>query len=100
MDFSFSGKVALVTGAAHGIGRSICAELSRGGATGGGADILLDDLEATKRACSETGGTCQSGLLDVIDSGAVNELVARIEAECGRLDILANVAGGVLGQVG
>jgi 3-oxoacyl-[acyl-carrier protein] reductase len=100
MDFSFAVKTALVTGAAHGIGRSICVELSRRGANVWAADILAEDLEDTVRACTKTGGTCGAHLVDVTDSAAVIETVSEIERLDGSLDILVNVAGGVLGQVG
>src|SRR5579859_2733298 len=100
MDFSFQGRVALVTGAAHGIGRSICVELSRRGAVVWAADVLPNELTGTEHSCTAAGGTCHSHILDVTDSAAVNALVTRIEAESGSLDILVNVAGGVLGQVG
>jgi len=100
MDSSFEGRVALVTGAAHGIGRSICAELSRRGAQVWAADVLLHDLQETERACADATGMCRAGPLDVTSSDEVDAYVARIEEESGHLDILVNVAGGVLGQVG
>ncbi|HZU13989.1 MAG TPA: SDR family oxidoreductase [Chloroflexota bacterium] len=96
MSFSFTGKVALVTGAAHGIGRSICVELARCGAHVSAADVLRDELETTVDACAAAGGTCRSARLDVTDGAAVH----RLAAEIGPVDILVNVAGGVLGQVG
>jgi len=100
MDFDFSGRVALVTGASHGIGRSICAELSRRGALVSATDVLTTDLEETERACAEAGGACRTHALDVTDSAEVNAFVRQIEAQDGAIDILVNVAGGVLGQTG
>lgn len=70
-----SGKVALVTGTAHGIGAAIAAGLEEDGATVHGVDR----------------DTC-----DVTDAAQVAALVERI----GRVDILVNNAGGVCGQVG
>jgi 3-oxoacyl-[acyl-carrier protein] reductase len=99
MEFSFDGKVALVTGAAHGIGQSICVELSKRGAVVWATDILLDDLSETERVCRDVGvRSCARGL-DVTDDAAVNSVVAEILSEEARIDILVNVAGGVLGQV-
>lgn len=100
MDFDFGGRVVLVTGAAHGIGRSVCVELARRGATVWATDILEDDLAATSLACEEAGGACHTRALDVTNSAQVNAAVAAIERQSGRIDILVNVAGGVLGQVG
>lgn len=55
MPSSFQGRIALVTGAAHGIGRSICVELSRRGATVWAADVLTADLNDTREACVAAG---------------------------------------------
>src|SRR5919206_156673 len=100
MEFSFEGKVALVTGAAHGIGRAICHELSRRGASVWATDVLKGDLAETQRLCRADGGQCHSRELDVTDEDAVNRLVTEILGQEEGIDILVNVAGGVLGQVG
>jgi 3-oxoacyl-[acyl-carrier protein] reductase len=99
MPSSFEGRVALVTGAAHGIGRSICVELCRRGAEVFATDILETDLRETAEACASAGRGCRVAHLDVADSAAVNELVRALSAT-DPVDILVNVAGGVLGQVG
>ena len=99
MEFSFDGKVALVTGAAHGIGQSICVELSKRGAGVWATDVLVDDLTETQRASSDAGGHCNTKGLDVTDEDAVQRVVAEILTQERGIDILVNVAGGVLGQV-
>jgi len=100
MESSFGGKVALVTGAAHGIGRTISRELSTRGAIVWATDVLPEDLAGTERACREAGGQCVGRELDVTDEDAVNVLVADILRLHESIDILVNAAGGVLGQVG
>ncbi len=100
MEFSFEGKVAVVTGAAHGIGRAICVELSRRGAHVWANDILRDDLAATQQACQDAGGRCEVGAVDATQENEVAEFVERVDAAEERIDILVNTAGGVLGQVG
>lgn len=64
-DFDFRGRTAIVTGAAHGIGRSICRELSARGAVVWTADVLPEDLKATEMACVDRGGRCEMRVLDV-----------------------------------
>jgi len=83
------GAVAVVTGAAHGIGRAICAALAREGALVWGCDVLADDLGETARV---TGA--HHRVVDVTDRGAVDGFVA----EVGQVDVLVNCAGGVAGQ--
>lgn len=91
-----AGQVALVTGANKGIGR----ETARGLA-GEGMTVYLGsrDLERGRRAAAELTG---EGLdvrlleLDVTDLGQVDAAAARIDRECGKLDVLVNNAGIVL----
>jgi 3-oxoacyl-[acyl-carrier protein] reductase len=94
------GKVALVTGAAHGIGRAICVELARCGARVWATDVLADELALTAGACGEVGGRCRARELDVADPEQVQAAVGEVVAADGAMDVLVNVAGGVLGQVG
>lgn len=96
----FEGRVALVTGAAHGIGRSICIELARCGARVWATDVLAEDLSRTVGDCVQAGGRCLGRPLDVTLEDQVAGVVDEISAADGAVDILVNVAGGVLGQVG
>ena len=93
------GRAAVVTGAAHGIGRAICVELAREGASVWACDVLARELEETRRTVEAVAaGACRVAALDVRDSEAVTALVARIQATAGRIDALVNSAGGVAGQ--
>jgi 3-oxoacyl-[acyl-carrier protein] reductase len=94
------GRVALVTGAAHGIGRAICVELARCGARVCATDVLAGELDLTAGACAEAGGRCRALPLDVTEERLVRAAVGEVAAGEGAVDILVNVAGGVLGQVG
>ncbi len=93
------GRAAIVTGAAHGIGRAICVELAREGASVWACDVLARELEETRRTVEAVAaGACRVAELDVRDPEAVTALVARIDATAGRIDALVNSAGGVAGQ--
>src|SRR5947209_7572312 len=100
MEFDFAGKVAIVTGAGHGLGRAMCAELSRRGAAIWATDILAEDLAETARVCRGPGGTCEVRSLDITREDAVTAFVAEASSTTGRIEILVNCAGGVQGQVG
>ncbi len=89
----FKDKIAIITGAASGIGRSLGLELSRQGAKLIMADhnpaLLLEAVEAVKKS----GGAAHSVCLDVADFGEVKKMVDDTIAEHGRLDYLFNNAG-------
>jgi NAD(P)-dependent dehydrogenase (short-subunit alcohol dehydrogenase family) len=89
----FSGKVALVTGAARGIGRATAEAFSHAGA----AVVLLDRDDAeVQRVASDIarhGGRALAVAADVADPGAVADAVVRCRDELGRLDVLVNNAG-------
>ena len=94
------GRVAIVTGAAHGIGRAICVELAREGAAVWACDLRAPELEGTRTAVDDVApGACRAAVVDVRDAAAVGAFVARVDAACGRIDALVNTAGGVAGQV-
>ncbi|MFB7245753.1 SDR family oxidoreductase [Streptomyces populi] len=100
-----TGKVALVTGAARGIGRACALAYARAG-----ADLLLTDigddldgvpyplgtrsqLEYTARMCREEGGTVSTAMADVRDLEAVRAVVEGALDRFGRIDVLLNNAG-------
>lgn len=94
MTFDLASRTALVTGAAHGIGRAVCVELARRGASVWAADVLEEGARTTAAEVERAGGRCRPRRLDVTDETGVRALVEEI----GPVDILVNVAGGVLGQ--
>ena len=93
------GETAIVTGAAHGLGRAICVELAREGASVWACDILERELTETRRAVGERAeGPCRATLVDVTDTRRVAAFVDEVAGADGRIDVLVNTAGGVAGQ--
>lgn len=90
LDFSLAGKVALVTGAASGIGAAIAEMYVAKGATVAVVDLKLDAAQAQ---ATKLGGACQAFACDVADPASVRQAVEAVIAEYGRIDILVNSAG-------
>jgi len=101
----FSGKVALITGAAHGQGRATALALAAEGAAIVAFDVARplsypgyamgtpDDLEGLAQACRAAGGDCAAVKGDVRDTNAVARAVETALEGFGRIDILFNNAG-------
>lgn len=84
-------EVALVTGAARGIGAATALKLAAQGYVLWLADLL--DCTETQEAIQAAGGTARIAALDVTDRNAVFDLVAKIETQDGRIDVLVANAG-------
>jgi NAD(P)-dependent dehydrogenase (short-subunit alcohol dehydrogenase family) len=89
----FQGKVALVTGAASGLGAALAAVLAQDGCDIVAADIRADALQAGMPTLLAHGVRARALALDVGHPGAARAAVERCIATMGRLDILVNNAG-------
>ncbi len=105
MEREFTGRVAFITGAAHGQGRATALALARSGARIAALDVAKplsypgyelgsqDDLLALQAACREAGSECLIFEGDVRDDAAITAAVEATVAEFGRIDVLFNNAG-------
>jgi NAD(P)-dependent dehydrogenase (short-subunit alcohol dehydrogenase family) len=91
--FDLTGRVALVTGAAQGLGQAMATALAEAG-----ADLLLVDRNESgaRQTAAMIGGNgrrASVAVADVSDPAQIRELFHRLDVEFGRLDFLGNVAG-------
>lgn len=91
--FNLTGKVALVTGATHGLGMAVAVALAEAGAT-----LVVNGHSKGKMATAieqykNMGIKAHGYLFDVTNQESVIEAIAKIEAEVGNIDILVNNAG-------
>jgi 3-oxoacyl-[acyl-carrier protein] reductase len=87
------GKIAIVTGAARGIGRTIAEALAREGADLALCDCQADWLNDTAAAVQALGRKAMSGAADVGNAAAIEAFVNQVMTQFGRVDILVNNAG-------
>ncbi len=90
---NLAGQVALVTGAARGLGRCIAESLAAAGAKIACIDVNAECLADTVAAIRAAGGTAEPFACDVTQSDRVGEVVDEVVKLWGKLDILVNNAG-------
>ena len=90
---NLQGRVALVTGAAQGIGRAIALALAEVGADIAGGDVNLEGMEATAKEIEALGRKALALKLDVSDPASVREAVGKVYEAWQKIDILVNNAG-------
>ncbi|MGO9107945.1 MAG: 3-oxoacyl-[acyl-carrier-protein] reductase [Thermoguttaceae bacterium] len=88
-----TGRIALVTGAARGLGRCFAIDLAAAGAKVACVDINTETLAQTISAIQAAGGAAHPIAADVTNSQRVDEVVAEVVKLWGGLDILVNNAG-------
>jgi 3-oxoacyl-[acyl-carrier protein] reductase len=89
----FEGKVALVTGAARGIGQAIALKLAQEGANLALCDLQADWLKETREKAEALGSKVSCYSVDVSNAEAVDQAVKQIQEDCGKIDVLVNNAG-------
>jgi NAD(P)-dependent dehydrogenase (short-subunit alcohol dehydrogenase family) len=96
--FDLGGKVAVITGAASGIGQSIALKFAEQGARIAAVDLTRESLADTAAQVRKKGGQLDAFAADVSSAAAVDAAFAAIRGAFGRIDILVNNAG--VGHVG
>ena len=93
-----SGKVALITGAARGIGKALALKFAAEGADIAFTDLVLNDdmaagLEATRKEIEAVGVTCRAYAGNAADFAETEAVVKKIHEDFGHIDVLVNNAG-------
>jgi len=89
----FKGQVALVTGGARGIGKSISLRLAREGVNIAVADVMLDAAQETAKELEGMGVKAMAVEMNVSSGESVAAAIKKVAADMGRIDILVNNAG-------
>jgi 3-oxoacyl-[acyl-carrier protein] reductase len=90
----FEDRIAIITGAARGIGKTVALDLAKGGATIVVADVMdMAAIEETAQEIINAGGKAMPFQVNVTDADQVAAMVKATTSEYGKIDILVNNAG-------
>ena len=89
-----TGKTALITGAARGIGKAIALKFAEEGANIAFTDLVIDENgEATRQEIEAKGVKCQAYASNAADFAQTAEVVQKVHEDFGSIDVLVNNAG-------
>ncbi|MDO8532372.1 MAG: glucose 1-dehydrogenase [Dehalococcoidia bacterium] len=98
--FRLNDRVAIVTGGGRAIGKAIALGMAEAGAHVAVVDIDAKSAEATAQEVRSRGRKALAVATDVTQAGAVRDMVRRVQAEFGKVDVLVNNAGGQVREPG
>lgn len=93
MHINLEDRVAVVTGAGRGIGRHLVLRLAAEGVHTVALDVVPENLESLGAELADSGARASQYVCDVRDSARIEQVVAEVRREYGRLDICVNNAG-------
>lgn len=96
MDLKLKDRIALLTGSGQGIGRTMALAFAAEGAHIAVNDVNSKAIDETVSAVRAAGGRAISAQCDITDLAAVHEMVRKVEAEYGRIDVLVNNAAVII----
>lgn len=91
--YNFEGKVALVVGAASGIGKGVAIRLAEEGAALACADLNMSGINETVSMIEEKGGKAKGFEVNLMDISTIPSMVDSVVETFGKIDFLVNVAG-------
>ena len=92
----FDGQVAVVTGGGQGIGSATARRLAQEGASIVIGDVVAETSERVRKEIRDFGGSCEIALGDLSKWDNAEALLSRAHDAFGRIDVLANIAGGTI----